>query len=231
MSCPHMAALKARIADLRAKFVDVHIAAERADPLTYVADTDDLAAFRLLAHAELEEYLEAKAKDGLQAMQAAFAAGRTSVRDNHGVLVIARALKTELRFEAAHWPADVRATLRAANDWIAENNGIKDASFTTLSVLSGKMPDEVDGGLSASLSTYGVARGDVAHRSVARVRTIYAPSDEAKTVDALIVALERYFAPPQEVTSPPPKRRMLLRIKKRPASVPPVKASARTFGK
>lgn len=211
MPCPHMSALRARVRDLRAKFVDAHIVAERADPLTYAADTDDLAAFRLLVHAELEEYLETKARDGLKAMESAFTAGQSLVRANANLLVIARALKSELRFDAANWTKDARATFKAANDWIADNNGIKDASFTMLSVFSGKMPDEVDDGLSASLSAYGSARGDVAHRSVVRVRTIYAPSDEAKKVDDLLDDLEAYFSPPPAPLHPVMQRRVLLR--------------------
>lgn len=179
---------------LRAKFVNHHITAEISDPLAYVADTEDLAAFRLLVHAELEEYLESKARDGLDAMEAAFNGGLTSVRDNAGLLVIARMLELELRFDAAHWTTDIRATLRAARDWIAENNGIKESSFTMLSAFSGKMPDEVDAALSASLSSYGTARGDVAHRSVARVRTIYSARDEAKAADDLVTGLDAYFA-------------------------------------
>jgi len=189
-----MPSLKSRIAELREKFLADHVAAEYADPLAYVANADDLAAFRLLAHAELEEYLETKARDGLAAMEAAFDTGRTSVRDNLSLLVIANTLKTDLRFDSTHWTKDIRATLKTAREWISHNNGIKDTSFTMLSVFSGKLPDEVDGALSASLSSYGTLRGDVAHRSVTRVRNIYAPSAEATTADDLVRDLDSYFA-------------------------------------
>ena len=62
------------------------VAAQRADPLGYVADADALAAFRLLAHAEFEEYLERKATDGLAALEAAFRCGQTSVRLNPNIV-------------------------------------------------------------------------------------------------------------------------------------------------
>lgn len=194
MPCPHLPALRARIATLRGKYVAAQLAAQRADPLAYVPDTDNLAAFRLLAHAEFEEYLETKARDGLSAIESAFNGGRVAVRDNLSLLVIARALDRELRFETRHWAGDVRDTLRTAREWISKNNGIKDVSFTMLSIFSGKMPDEVDQGLSASLSTYGTNRGDVAHRSVARVTNIQTPSDEAHAAENLVNGLEAYFA-------------------------------------
>jgi len=194
MPCPHMPALRARIGVLRSKFVDAQLATERADPLTFVPDIDNLAAFRLLAHAEFEDYLETKARDGLGSIEAAFRSGQNTVRQNLSVLVIAISLARQLRFELPNWPTDVAELLRAAREWIGKNNGIKDASFTMLSVFSGKMPDEVDGALSASLSTYGTSRGDVAHKSATRVATIQAPSVEAQAVEDLITGLDGYFA-------------------------------------
>lgn len=194
MPCPHMPALRGRIEALRAKFVEAQLSAERADPLTFVPDIDNLAAFRLLAHAEFEDYLETKARDGLASMEAAFRGGQNTVRQNPNMLVIAMSLGKQLRFEPPTWPTDVTELLRAAREWIGKNNGIKDASFTMLSVFSGKMPDEVDGALSASLSTYGASRGDVAHKSATRVTTIQAPSSEAQAVEDLITALDGYFA-------------------------------------
>lgn len=189
-----MPALRARIRTLQAKYVDPQLAAERANPLTFMPDVDNLAAFRLLAHAEFEEYLERKARDGLASIDAAFRSGQNTVRQNISVLVIAMSLSKQLRFELTYWSADVTDLLRSARDWIGKNNGIKDASFTMLSVFSGKMPDEVDSALSASLSTYGVSRGDVAHKSATRVTTIQSPSIEVQAVENLIAGLESYFA-------------------------------------
>ncbi|MGN8004869.1 hypothetical protein ACTJKQ_16950 [Acidovorax sp. 22279] len=189
-----MPALRARIVVLRAKFVDAQLATERTDPLNFVPDIDSLAAFRLLAHAEFEDYLETKAREGIASIETAFRNGQNTVRQNISVLVIAMSLPKQLRFEPPNWPADVAELLRAAREWIGKNNGIKDASFTMLSVFSGKMPDEVDGALSASLSSYGSSRGDVAHKSATRVTTIQAPSVEAQAVEDLVSGLDSYFS-------------------------------------
>ena len=194
MACAHIPALQARVAELRAKYVERHLQAERADPLNFVADQDDLAAFRLFVHAELEEYLETKAKDGLASIEIAFKGGKRLVRDNHALLVIATCLKYELNFDTGKWSSGVAECIKEARDWVSKNNGIKDQSFAMLSILSGKMPDEIDVSLTASLTSYGSDRGEVAHRSVRRVRTIKAPSVEVKNAEALVNDLAVYFA-------------------------------------
>ncbi|MGY4832239.1 hypothetical protein [Burkholderia pyrrocinia] len=193
-ACTLFPALEDRISKLKQKFIEDQLEKEKADPLTFEADLDKLAAFRLLAHAEFEEYLENKAKEGIEAIRAAFRGGAKSIKANLFVLVIAAALGKTLRFDPTYWGEDVEQTIKDALDWIADNNGIKETSFTKLSIFNGKMPDEVDNGLASSLNSYGKNRGDVAHRSVTRVRTLSAPSAEWKAVADLLTDLERYFS-------------------------------------
>jgi hypothetical protein len=173
-ACTLFPILEARIKTLKEKFIEDQLEQEKADPLTFEADLDKLAAFRLLAHAEFEEYLESKAKEGIEAVRAAFRGGATTVKANLFLLVIATVLGKTLRFDPTSWADDAEQTIKDAFDWIANNNGIKEASFTKLSIFNGKMPDEVDNGLAVSLNSYGKNRGDVAHRSVTRVRTLFA---------------------------------------------------------
>ena len=59
-TCQHFKLLQDRIANLTQKFVADQVAAEKSDPLTFAPDLDFLAAYRLLVHAELEDFLEAK---------------------------------------------------------------------------------------------------------------------------------------------------------------------------
>ncbi|MGT0196920.1 hypothetical protein ACVHYJ_33430 [Burkholderia pyrrocinia] len=193
-ACTLFPGLEARIKALKEKFIEDQLEQEKADPLTFEADLDKLAAFRLLVHAEFEEYLESKAKEGIETVRSAFRGGATTVKANLSVLVIASVLGKALRFDPASWAEDVEQTIKDAFDWIADNNGIKEASFTKLSIFNGKMPDEVDNGLAVSLNSYGKNRGDVAHRSVMRVRTLSAPSAEWKAVEDLLMGLSSYFS-------------------------------------
>jgi hypothetical protein len=189
--------LEGRVKDLITKFVSDQIAGESADPVGFAADLDRLAAFRLLAHAEVEEFLEAKAREGLATLTSILDAPGFTVRSVSGVFTLASALGTPLTVSWPYDPAaflkDARGLIRAAEKAIADNNGVKGPSFFQLSVIAGKMPDEVDQSLGASLSSYGQSRGDVAHKSVTRVRTLQAPSAEAKAASDIVQALATYF--------------------------------------
>src|SRR5690606_2540836 len=113
------------------------------------------------------------------------------------VFTLASSLGTSLAVSWPYDPAaflrDARKLIRDAEKVISDNNGVKGPAFFQLSVMAGKMPDEVDQSLGASLSSYGQRRGDVAHKSVTRVRTLQAPSAEAKAASDLVQALATYF--------------------------------------
>lgn len=182
---------------MRNKFVRDQIAGEETDPGSYEADLDRLAAFRLLVHAEFEEFLESKAKQGLDKLEANFRAGKRDIRSNTLVFVIGAVLAKcddKLpKFESSRWAEYFGCIVAAARKVVLDNNGIKESAFTHLSLFSGKMPDELDMALALSLNNYGKSRGDVAHKSVSRVRTLLAPSAEAKEADDLLKGLGTFF--------------------------------------
>lgn len=194
MPCPHIDGVSARIIEIQDHFLGKQLAAQREDPLTFEPNLREIAAYRLLVHAEFEDYLETKATDGITQFKKDFEKGSQSIRDNWQLFIVARTLGYDLHFDVQTWRQQVSNVFKSAEDWISENNGIRDASFTKLSILSGKLPDEVDLSLAASLSSYGKGRGAVAHQPVHRVRTILSPSDEAQTVATILDGLKRYFS-------------------------------------
>lgn len=195
--CAHFRDLESRVRDLTTKFVADQIVAELGDPAGFAPDLDRLAAFRLLAHAEVEEFLEAKARDGLTALGVAIAVPGLTLRALSNVFPLAGALGRPFNivwpFDTTRFLAEVGDSIRGAEQSIVDNNGVKGGSFFLLSLMAGKWPDEVDQALGSSLTSYGKSRGDVAHKSVARVRTLQAPSAEAKAVGDLVTALGAYF--------------------------------------
>lgn len=195
--CRYFASLESRVKDLTIKFVSDQIAGESADPAGFSADLDRLAAFRLLAHAEVEEFLEAKAREGLETLTSILETPSFTVRSVSGVFTLASALGTSLTvswpYDRAAFMKDARSLIRSAEKVISDNNGVKGPAFFQLSVMAGKSPDEVDQSLGAGLSSYGQSRGDVAHKSVTRVRTLLAPSAEAKAASDIVQALGTYF--------------------------------------
>lgn len=195
--CTYFRDLETRVDSLTGKFMADQIAGEAADPANYVPDIDRLAAFRLLAHAEIEDFLEAKAREGLNKLKEGVMAQSMTVRGVLGIFPLACAVGIQV---SVAWPYDftafrdeARRVLREAETAIVKNNGVKGGSFFLLSLMSGKFPDEVDQSLGFSLTSYGKSRGDVAHRSAARVQTMQAPSAEVKAVSDLVLALATYF--------------------------------------
>lgn len=165
-------------------------------PLTFKPDLDRLAAFRLLLHAEIEDYLEFKASSNVASIKDEINK-KNRVIDKLDWFVLANFFGKPLKITCPH---DLNEFLPVADQildsslgFIRKNNGIKSQSFAVLSLLCGKKLAELDDALASSLNAYGIERGNVAHQSVTRVRSINAPSAEEQTARALLTELERYF--------------------------------------
>lgn len=192
--------LEARVNELIQKFVQEQIEAERNEPLSYTPDLDKLAAFRLLVHAELEEFIETKAKTALREKIKKIKAPDFKTREHPELFAISSILSVQLPsehpFDKAKFISCIEDLIKTAEANIAKNNGIKESSFQKLSIFCGKMIDEIDETLAASLSSYGKNRGDVAHKSALRVSTLLAPSIEAKSATDIVAGLKTYFPDP-----------------------------------
>jgi hypothetical protein len=194
--CVHFKLLHERVEALSQKFVADQATAEGADPAAFQPDLDRLAAYRLLVHAEIEDFLEEKAKDNIKAIESHL---NTAVwmRRAPELLSLAVVLKKPWplfeTFDIARLVAYAKEILSGAKSAIAQNNGVKSAAFVLLSVCSGKTVDEIDEVLSASLNSYGKGRGDVAHKSVTHSTSLQAPSAELLNAKTLVRQLGSYF--------------------------------------
>ncbi len=195
-SCIHFKLLSERVIALFQKFVADQVAAEKADPLNFQPDLDRLAAFRLLVHAEIEDFLETKARDNINSL-AVSVNSLPWVRKFPELfslaMILKRPLPIEQEFDVKKLVAFAQDLVGAARGAISNNNGIKSQSFVLLSVCAGKTLDEVDTVLSGSLNSYGKNRGDVAHKSVTRSTTLEAPSSEVHTATSLVTQIAAYF--------------------------------------
>lgn len=175
--------LENRCFHLVKRFIDPALEAEKAaleagQPLPS-PDFDDFAAFRLLSHAELEGYFEAKARMSLDELDSQFK-GNHILTSRFAALVYLYLWKEKRQ---TSWPAgqsdnpqgrqlDAAYCKQLAQDalgfgrqFVDANNGIKEASIQILSALMGYFPDELDMVLVSELNQYGRKRGDVAHES------------------------------------------------------------------
>lgn len=195
--CLHFQHLRARLEELRVQFLDDDLDAENADPVAYQPNLDRIAAFRLLVHAEFETFLEEKAKENIAAIQGVLSKGGQWQRQNPAILSLYYVMGETL---PVHGPAS-EESLRQATSTLLEtaltkvrdNNGVKERAFVLLSVMAGKALDEIDVALLSSLNSFGKERGEVAHKSVGRTRTITGPSLELGNSKAILDSLQAYF--------------------------------------
>ena len=189
--------LQNRLAELDSKFMADQVAAETTDPLTFTPDTDRIAAFRLLVHAEIEDYLERKARLSLELMKKDVQTNLyTSKFMPHFFAmstILAQPIEIKKPFSDAKFIQCILDLINTANELVNDNNGIKEFSFTPLSLFAGIKNDNIDPGLLDKLKSYGASRGDVAHKGINRVQTILAPSAELKAAKDLIYGLEKFF--------------------------------------
>ena len=196
-SCAHFKHLSERVEALSEKFVNDQVANELADPIGFQPDLDRLAAYRLLVHAEIEQFLEAKATENILEIKALAAGSTAWMRAKPALLLLAIALSRPLpsheNLDVTKFGVYVRELIAGAKSAISENNGVKSASFLKLSIFAGKTIDEIDEVLSASLNSYGKDRGDVAHKSAVHSRSLNAPSMEQATAKQLVAQISQYF--------------------------------------
>jgi hypothetical protein len=205
MATAHFEHLRKRCVLLLAKYIDPQVAAIDAalaagevlpDP-----DFDNMAAFRLLAHAELECYFESRALDVIKACE-----GGAALTMKNASLIALRAWMERREINWQQWDPPSNGVDKAsfasltnqahgfARQFIKSNNGIKERSVQTLSAIMGYFPDELDGVLVEELNEYGSLRGTVAHNSwVYATNTFESPEIERGRIDRIIDLIEKFY--------------------------------------
>lgn len=164
------------------------------------------AAFRVLAHAEIETYLEDRVKDVIRLAISRWRSGAVSNPIQSRVLL---ALLAFSGFEAATppatlvapqpsqvplWPDRIELNKRinkAASlmfRGIALNHGVKEENLLSLLIPIGYAPSKIDPNWLAAMNSFGARRGEAAH--TARLRQALDPANELKTVNDLLVFLD-----------------------------------------
>lgn len=205
MPTAHYVHLETRCNLLIHRFLDSAIAAEQAALLAEhpipEPNFDDFAAFRLLTHAELEGYFEAKAADSLAALDAVFKSGQIFTSKFAGLIFLY--LWREKR--QLTWPANqgdnlgntkqlAQEALGFGRKFVESNNGIKEASIHVLSAVMGFFPDELDSVLVSELNQYGKKRGDVAHSSwIFNLRTFESADIEKNRLKLILDLTKAYY--------------------------------------
>ena len=195
--CKHYKHLSLRLDELRRKFLEKELCKEAQDPCTFDPDLDCIAAFKLLFHAEIEIFLEEKAKERIVQIESAISSNLPWQRDNPQIFAMQSLLccgdPLPPKFDHGDLSARLKALLGKAKAKIAENNGIKEASFVALSLIAGKTTEELSSTITATLNSFGSERGEIAHKSVPRTRVMNGPSVESATATDIVKELGIYF--------------------------------------
>jgi hypothetical protein len=203
LACQFLIHLKTRVQVLEHKFVTQQLADELSNPFSFVPDTDLLAAYRLLVHAEIEDFLERKARSELDLVERTFF-GKKQIIPTMWIYQLANhfsiSLPHDCPFDDVRFRTATDTVVKRARETLASNNGIKTTIYLVVCLICGFSIERIDHTLGAALSTFGEARGDVAHKSTNRVTTIRAPSAEKKDVDDLVQAISLFFSLPAVAT-------------------------------
>lgn len=199
--------MQARCQVLIDRYLQPHINAEDAAKIVGgdipLPDYNDISAFRLLAHAELEGFLEDKATEAVNNVQKNF--DTDIFFDSQAAsLVFLHLWKKQTSIPWAKDSDEIKAgrsliksatqdALGFARKFIKENNGIKENSFHTLAALTGRFPDTVDPLLTTELNQYGRKRGDVAHKSWSVAKVVFDSAEVERNSFLKILELIKDF--------------------------------------
>jgi hypothetical protein len=183
-----------RCEELRKKFIDFKIPNDRE---ATNGELDSIAAFRLLVHGELEHFIEEKAR---QALSSGMYKWQTEGIITRGVLNLILGFHQGDQKNAKFLKLSDKDIIKEsinkcatiAEKLISDNNGITKPSFDSLSTISGFLLDEIDSVLSNELDSFGKARGDVAHTSIERVRTLNSPEIEFENAMRVVNCLQAF---------------------------------------
>lgn len=163
-------------------------------------DFDSQAAFRLLTHAELEGYFEAKATLAVNKLDADFKSGKVATSEFMAFICNyfwmsghAPSWGTD-QFDKGKLKDYAQRSLGYFRAIISDNNGIKEASVFALSAAMGYGIDELDEVLINELNQYGKKRGDVAHDSWTRnIRTFESAEIEKSRILQILQMIKNYY--------------------------------------
>lgn len=166
-------------------------------------EIDHARGYRLLAHAEIESYLEDISKDTIQkaisewkrnkkpclTMISFIAAYHSSWLPNNDlndaeILEIAKSRRNYQSIEKV-----IENASRQFLQKIKDNHGIKENNFYTLISPTGIDTESIDPDLIPNLNSYGSLRGEVAHSTRSTTRTIN-PQDEINQINCILNGLK-----------------------------------------
>ncbi len=158
----------------------------------------DLArGYRLLVHAEIEAFLEERAQEIANATVKSFHTDRRPRQVLLNLLsfhlvqdkVSLQRLKEIHGTKKPYCDDRLGAAQTAYNHVLATNNGIREYNLLQILLPLGVESSKIDPGWLSTLDTFGINRGEVAHKSIKAHQQIN-PQDELSTTQILLKGLK-----------------------------------------
>lgn len=158
---------------------------------------DFVRAYIVLTHAEMEEYLEGRARDIIGSSLLKWNTKRKVNRCIASLLLHHdRARTPKPQDSTTHIHCAVRTH---ENSVINQNHGIKEDNLFDLFVPLGLDKSEVSANLLIDLTNFGSARGQVAHTSARKVQTPPDPRTFLVQVESIMTELEGFDSTTREM--------------------------------
>jgi hypothetical protein len=160
---------------------------------------DRARGYRLLAHAEIEAFLEEKCKNAANSTLTQFRADGRPKLMLLNILSFHLTQKPQLSEQqikdifarrTKHSETAATHAVTAYNYVLVTNNGIKEANLLRMILPLGLNPADIDPTWVNTLDTFGSNRGQVAHTSIKTQQQID-PQNELKTMEQILMGLEK----------------------------------------
>jgi HEPN superfamily RiboL-PSP-like protein len=165
---------------------------------SYSAETLDRArGYRLLAHAEMESYIEDRVRYIANQNVAAWLGDGKARRVLLNLLafylkqeeiVSHKELRDEYAGSAKKCEGSIKRAVHSFNEMISNNHGVKEKNILRLLLPLGLAKTDIDNTWLVTLDTFGTKRGEVAHTSI-RTQQPPDPKTERNTVKIILTGL------------------------------------------
>jgi len=160
-------------------------------------ELDHARGYRLLAHAEIEAFIEDRCREIANATIKTFRVDRRprtvllNILSFHPQDPFGRErLKTIYGSKKSYCEEALTQANTSYNRVLAKNQGIREENVLKMLLPLGLEPTMIDATWLNTLDTFGVNRGNTAHTSIGTQQQID-PQDEMKTVEALLQGLQK----------------------------------------
>lgn len=192
MATPRFSSLKARVAQL-----DRHLLPPIKPAGNYTArEYDMVRSYIVLAHAEIENYIEDLAEAVIAATELRWRSDKRSGRGAAALLLYHDKRATtpsSLAGQSSSATLDTAlgAAIRRHREYISrENHGVKEKNLLRLLLPIGILDHQLDPVWLANMDSFGAQRGIVAHVSARRVKTPPDPGSTRKSVEDALAGLK-----------------------------------------